>query len=180
MLRQEIERGVSQYITREVTMNKIRRAGLPVPPKPEDATNGTDLFSEWDALRRRYGGTANIPYNELGDFLDRWTAMIAYARWVEAVADIDRATAEEIRDTVKKQLYTIQEGNREMRDASVYTEPLFIEWERKYTEALSMYTATRALREGYEHRAAAISREITRRGDDLQDTRRGINRGLQA
>jgi hypothetical protein len=180
MQRYEIVEGVKLFVSRRATMDKIQRAGLPVPPKPEDAVTGTDLFQEWDNVRRRYGGIANIPYNELGEFLDRWTGMVSYARWCEAIADIDRSTAEEVRDVVKKQLYTVQEGNREIRDASVYCEPLYLEWELKYTEALSMYTATRALREGYEQRAYAISREISRRGSDLEDTRRGINRGLQA
>ena len=40
-----------------------------------------------------------------------------------------------------------------------------------------MYMATKALREGYEIRANAISREITRRGHDVMDSRRGFNRG---
>jgi len=180
MNREQVESGVAEFITRETTMAKIKKAGLPVPPKPKDAVNGTNLFIEWENLRKTYGGVANIPAAELGDFLDRWASMLAYARWVEAIADIDRATAEEIRDTIRKQLYTLQEGTREMKDALVYTEPLYIEWECKYTEALSMYIAAKALREGYEHRLYAVSREITRRGNDMADTRLGITRGIRA
>jgi len=175
--REDVEKVINEFAVREVTMAKIRKAGLPIPPKPDDAVNGVDLFTEWENMKRRYGGVANIPYHELGDFLDRWTQMVSYSRWVEAVADIDQATAREIRDTIKKQLYTLQEGTREIRDAKVYTEPLYLEWEQRYVESLSMYTSVRALREGYEHRVNAISREITRRGSDNLDTRRNLNRG---
>ncbi len=180
MERHQIESGVSELVTRETTMNKLRKAGLFIPPKPEEANGDINLFTEWETMRRRHGGLSNIPYGELGEFLDRWTGMVSYARWCEAVADIDKSTASEVRDTIKDQLYTIQDGNRELRAAMVATEALYLEWEKKYLEGLSMYTAIKALREGYEGKSNAISREITRRGGDLEDTRRGINRGLQA
>lgn len=175
--RQHIEQGIENFTSRESTKSKIAKAGLPVPPKPEDAVNGVNLFTEWEQMKRRYGGVANVPFSELGDFLDRWTTMISYARYCEALADIDQATAREIRDTIKKQLYTIQEGSRELRDAAVHTEPVYIEWEQTYTQNLATFITFRALREGYEHRANAISREITRRGNDNLDTRRQLNRG---
>lgn len=180
MSRQEINQGVQDFVVREKTMAKLKKAGLPQPPKPQDISDGVDIFGEWETLKKRHGGLSNIPHNVLGDFLDKWTGMVSYARWVEAVSDIDQATSREIRDTVKKQLYCLQEGGREIRDARVHVEPLYTEWEQKYTENLSMYIATKALREGYEHRANAISREITRRGNDMTDNRRSMNRGNQA
>lgn len=175
MNRQEIERGIQEMTVRELTMAKLKRAGLPIPPRPADT--GRDIFTEWENLKARWGGVANIPFAELGDFLDRWSGMVAYARWVEAVADIDASTAREIRDTVKKQLYLLQEGNRENRDAAVYAEPLFIEWQNKYIEADTMYKTVKGLREGYEYRLNSISREITRRGSDVTNTQLAANRG---
>lgn len=177
MNRSEIVQEVQSYQVREATKAKLNKAGLPMPPKPQDAVEGINLFDEWESMKKKHGGISNIPFRELGNFLDRWTGMVSYARWCEALADIDMSTAREIRDTIKKQLYTLQEGGREIRDASTHTEPLYREWEQKFTEAESMYRATRALREGYEIRAGAISREISRRGDDVLDTRRGMNRG---
>lgn len=180
MDRKQIEQGISEMEVYKKTTDKLKRAGLVIPPKPQDAVQGIDLFSEWENLKKKYGGVANIPYPELGEFLDRWTSMIAYARWTEAVADIDQQSAREIRDTVQKQLYTIQDGGREIRAAMVATEPIYIKWENEFTEKVALYTAIRGLREGYEQRANAISREITRRGSDNLDTRRGINRGMNA
>ncbi len=178
MDREAIQQGIQDMLSlKEITKNKLKKAGLFIPARPSAVVNGVDLYSEWEALKRRYGGIANIPHEELGEYLDRWTAMISYTRWVEAVADLEQATAREIRDTIRKQLYTLQEGGREIRDAMVYTEPLYQEWERKYTEALALYIQVKALREGYEQRATAISREITRRGTDMLDVRRSINRG---
>lgn len=172
--RDTIEQGIQDKIVKEQVMTKLKRAGLYIPPKPDETVN---LYTEWDNLKRSYGGIANIPFNELGDFLDRWSGMIAYTRWVEAIADLEQITAREIKETIRKQLYTIQEGSRELRDASVYTESIYIEWENKFIEAYALYIAVKALREGYEQRLNAISREITRRGSDILDTRRTINRG---
>jgi hypothetical protein len=180
MNRADIEAGIKDMTVRNQTMAKIRQAGLPVPPKPEDSQQGRDLFAEWDSMKRKYGGIANIPFHELGDFLDRWTGMVAYARWTEAVADIDLTSASEIRDTIKDQLYTLQDGGRELRSASVSTEPLYREWEAKSVEASAMYKAVRGLRESYEQRLNSISREITRRGSDVLDGRRAMNRGQQS
>lgn len=168
---------VKEYAVRESTMAKLKKAGLPLPSKPEEKAEGVDIFTEWESMKNQWGGIANIPFHELGRFLDEWTSMVAYARWVEAVADIDQATSREIRDTIKKQLYTLQEGSRELRDASVHTEELYREWEQKYVESLTMLLGVRGLREGYEYRTNAISREITRRGGDLTDARRNDNRG---
>ncbi|NLZ54293.1 MAG: hypothetical protein GX892_14330 [Thermoanaerobacteraceae bacterium] len=177
MNRQQIEQEVKNYSVREATMAKIQKAGLPIPDKPPDLVEGVNVFTEWDNLVKSHGGIANIPFSILGDYLDKWTSIVSYARWVEAIADIDQATAREIRDTIKKQLYTIQDGGRELREALVHIEPLYREWEQKYVESLSMLIAVKALREGYERRADAISREITRRMNDVLDSRRLENRG---
>lgn len=175
MNREQIQKEVDDYAVRAETMNKLKQAGLPIPKAT--AFGDSDIFDEWDNLKKTYGGVSNIPFNTLGDFLDKWTGIISYARWVEAIADMDLTTSREIRDTIKKQLYTIQDGGRELRDASVHIDPMFVEYEKKFVADSAMYTATRALREGYEYRANSISREITRRGSDVMDGRRSGNRG---
>lgn len=177
MKRQDIAASIDEIQAREFMRAQSMKAGLPIPPKPE---HSEELYNEWERIKNRYGGIANIPYSELGDYLDQFTGLVSYARFCEAVADIDCSTAREIRDTVKKQLYTIQDGGRELRDALVHIEPIFMAWERKFTESQALYIATKALREGYEIRANAISREITRRGSDMGDTRRSMNRGMMA
>jgi hypothetical protein len=177
MNRDEILKGIEKMQVFKETSDKLSRAGLIIPEKPADAVQGINLFTEWEKMKQRYGGIANIPFSELGDFLDRWTALISYTRWVEAVSDIEQSSALEIRDTVKKQLYTLQTGSREIRDAMVSIEPTYIKLEQDYNEKVSLYKAIKGLREGYETRANAISREITRRGADVSDLRRGYNRG---
>lgn len=156
--------------SRKKVINSIKNAGLIVPPRPEYSE---DLFNEWEEMKKKYGGIGNIPFQVLGEYLDKWNSLIAYALWVEAAADIERATAREIRDTIKNQLYTLQDGGRELRAASVTIEPLYVKWENNYVEKEAVYTAVRSLREGYEQRAAAISREITRRINEINDVKRG-------
>lgn len=176
--REQIEQGIEDFIDKEKAINNLKRVGLPIPTRPVDMES---VQHEWDALVKRSGGIGNVPFEKLGDFLDRWTAVVSYARWLEAMADVDQTVALEIRDHIKKQLYLIQSGsNRELRDAAVYAEPKYIEWELKYTTAVAHYKLIKQLREGYEHRCNAVSREITRRVNDVMSTQRAINRGQNA
>jgi hypothetical protein len=177
MDRKEIEQNIEKMITASKVAAKLKISGLPVPQKPDFLDSNITIFDEWDRLKKEYGGIANIPFNELGEYLDKWSNLISYARWTEAVADIKQATSREIRDTVEKQLYVLQDGGRELRAASVQTEPIYIQWENKFVEDYAYYVAVKGLREGYECRANSISREITRRTTEFSDNRRSFNRG---
>jgi hypothetical protein len=167
MTREDIEKNIDNILISKESLIKIKKAGFPIPEKPSQCEN---LFNEWNTLKLKYGGISNIPYSELGEYLDKWASVISYTRWVEANSDIICSNSREIKDMVKKQLYTLQDGSREMKDALVYCDELYIKWENKYLEDLSLYTMLKALREGYEQRMIAISREITRRGDDFKDS----------
>ncbi len=163
--RETVEATASNMETRKKVTESIHSTGLIIPPRP---TNSEDLFKEWESFKNKYKGLGDMPYSALGDFLDRWASLIAYALWVEAAADTEYRTAREIRDTVKNQLYTLQEGGREIRAATVSTEELYIKWQTKCIEKEAIYIAIRSLREGYEHRASSISREITRRNSEAE------------
>lgn len=177
MDRKEIEKNIEDMISASKVAAKLKISSLPVPKKPDFLNDNITIFDEWDRLKKNYGGIANIPFNELGDYLDKWSSLISYARWIEAVADIKQATSREIRDIVEKQLYVLQDGGRELRAAAVHTEPLYIQWENKFIEDFAYYIAVKGLREGYECRANSISREITRRTTESSDVRRNLNRG---
>lgn len=177
MTRNEIENGIEKMVQSSKVATKLNLAGLPIPHKPSSLDSKVNIFAEWEIIKKNYGGIGNIPFEELGNYLDKWTALVSYARWSEAIADIKQTASREIRDTVEKQLYTLQDGGRELRAASVQTEPLYIEWENKFIEDNTYYTSIRGLREAYEYRANAISREITRRASEVDNTRRSLNRG---
>lgn len=175
--REEIEAGIEKMIQASKVSAKLQMVGLPVPKKPPQLKSNVTLFDEWEQLKKTHGGISNIPFDELGNFLDKWTAVISYARWVEAISDIKQLTSREIRDNVEKQLYTLQEGSRELRAASVHTEHLYIQWENQYLEDVAYYLSVKGLRESYEYRANAISREITRRTSEADNSKRSYNRG---
>ena len=177
MTRNEIEHGIEKMVQSSKVATKLQTAGLPLPSKPAYTESRINIFDEWETLKKTYGGIGNIPFDDLGNYLDKWTALVSYARWTEAIADIKQTSSKEIRDTVEKQLYTLQDGGRELRAASVHTEPIYIEWENKYIEDNTYYISIKGLREAYEHRANEISREITRRASEVDNTRRSYNRG---
>lgn len=155
-------------------VERVERLELPIPAKPVEVVEGIDILVEWDRLKTQHGGISNIPTVRLGDFFDKWTALLAYTRWVEAVADIEHASIREARDMIKKQIYTIKEGSRELRDALVYTDEEYIKLSNLYIEKLTFYILMKALRESYEYRVTAISREITRRGYEITDVVRRV------
>lgn len=175
MDRSQIESYAQELEVNEETKQKLIAAGLVIPKKPTQQVDGVSIFDEWDRMKRQYGGVANIPNSELGEYLDKWTSLIAYARWTEAVADMKQQSAREIRDTVQKQLYTLQDGSREIRAAMVSIEPIYLKWEKEFTERQALYIAVKGLREGYEQRAFSISREVSRRTQDIDSHRRAHN-----
>lgn len=177
LTRDDIEKGIEKMTQSSKVASKLNIAGLPLPDRPTSTKSSVNIFEEWETVKKTYGGIGNIPFDDLGNYLDKWTELVSYVRWTEAIADIKQTSSKEIRDTVEKQLYTLQDGGRELRAASVHTEPIYIEWENKYIEDNTYYISIKGLREAYEHRANAISREITRRASEVDNTRRSYNRG---
>lgn len=175
MTREDIQKGISELDINKKVSDRIKRAGLGVPQRPLETLEGVSIDSEWDNMKKRYGGISNMPYNEIGEFLSKWAETISYTRWCEAAADIESQTAREIKDRVENQLYTLQDGGRELRSASVTTEPLYIKCANEYLEKSTLYTAIKGLREAYEARLNAVSRELTRRTTDIDTTRRNLN-----
>ncbi|BAU28229.1 hypothetical protein DFP93_101306 [Aneurinibacillus soli] len=174
MSRQEIENHLATWDVRKEVVERIKRSGLPIPLKP---TEPEAMSTEWNEMNQQHGGLSNIPFDELGNFLGKWDALTAYARYVEAVADLEQTAIKERKDHVKSQLYVLSEGTREIRYASCQSDPLYVGLQHKFEIAEATYTAMRALREGYEGKVNVISREITRRGNELQGTRLSSNRG---
>ena len=172
----DILKQVDSYDVQANVISKVKDAGFIIPPKPLEVVQGINIVTEWNNIKKKYGDISKIPYSTLGEYLDKWTEMISYIRWIESVADLEFQSSREIKEMMRKQLYTIQEGNREMKDAMVYVNKDFIESNNQFIQNQANYIAVKGLRESYEQRANAISREITRRGAELSDTSRASNR----
>lgn len=156
---------------------KRRQLRLPKPPEPDPIVDNTtgeiiSIFQKWSSLRKRYGSVANIPNWELADYLDQWAELLAYARYQEAITDIDAGTLQEIRDRLYDQVYISEEGGRELRAALAGADAMFVEYSEKFTEAVVHNKLVRSLRESYEYRYNAVSREISRRQGDTNTTKR--------
>lgn len=174
MSRQQIENHLATWDVRKEVLERIKRAGLPIPQKP---TEPEVMSEEWDRMNQQHGGLSSIPFHELGNFLGKWEALAAYARYVEAVADLERTALKERKDHVKSRLYVLSEGTREIRYALCQSDPLYVDLQHRYEFADATFTVARSLREGYEGKVSAISREITRRGNEASGTGISSNRG---
>lgn len=149
------------------------KAGLIEPPKPK---NSEDIFSRWEGLKQRYGGIGDIPSNILGDILDNWSELLAYTRWLEAVADIKFQTAKEYLSLKKKQLLLVKGGtNREIRAAEAENDPEYLELFNIFIEENTAFILIKGIREGYEQRYFSVSREISRRTQSIEGYNRTQN-----
>lgn len=172
----EIVDKVKGYDFQAKALTKAKSVGLIIPPKPYEVIEGVNIVTEWNNIKKKYGDISKVPFGKLGEYLDKWTEMISYIRWIEAAADLEYQSSREIKEMMKKQIYTLQEGGRELRDALVYIDEEFVKVNERFIENQANYIAVKGLREGYEQRANAISREITRRGQDMTDGTRASNR----
>jgi hypothetical protein len=160
----EMDSWLIKFQDRTELNKRFDETGLIVPPKPVEATGvNNTVFEEWAKILKKHGGLSNIPFEVLGEYLERWTNLSSYARYHEAQADISHTTARELRDTYKKQLYVLGDGSRELRDAQVYTDTKYLELQKQFLDSYAYWTLVKNLRESYELKTAAVSREITRR-----------------
>lgn len=180
-LNHEAVEKIQQYATSAEAEAERKKLRLPKPPEPDpirDDHTGEiiSIFQKWSQLRKRHGGVANIPYHELADYLDQWAELLAYVRFQEAIQDIDCGAYMEIRDRLYDQVYISEDGGRELRAALAGAHELYVEYSKKFTEAQVALKLTQSLRQSYEYRYYAVSREISRRQGDMSQTKRSQGR----
>jgi hypothetical protein len=157
----------------EKTLKSLDEVNIPFSIPIDHQETGDSLIRDWEEVKSQFGGVAEVPYPELARFLDGWSALASSARTVEAIAQADLETATFNEKFVRKQVYLQTSGTREIREAAVYAHEEYRKVTEKYLQANRNHAYIRALRENYERYAFVVSREISRRTNNLPRELRG-------
>ncbi len=122
---------------------------------------------------------------QLGQLYSLVTGLAVYYGTLVAKMDIDRTTAERVRDFTVAQVSLELDlsdpeikkkyPNREFQDAYVKQDPRCIQAENWYAQCNATFILAEALQKGYEKNLNLVSREITRRSNFQQFENRGDN-----
>jgi hypothetical protein len=153
---------------RQKALAKIRKAGLSKPEQPTDR-NGEPINPKLDLK------LASVDAAALGNMLARFTASCEYIAYVSAIADIDRSIEKSILEFVEAKVRLSKTGSNARRQADkAQIDPRVIAAKQAFLEKDAIATLTATLLKSYERSLSTISREITRRQNELE--RPGDNR----
>lgn len=148
---------------------QIKKLGLPLPKAL--ATSGSEV--EWPL------NIATLSPEELAAHMTWWSGWASYIRYHYARVETNAsATEKELRLLVAGLTIKMKGDYKTVTEmkAAQDVRPDVQLLEAKYLEADSMRRMLRALLEGYEGKFATISREITRRGSEMEGGSDGSDR----
>jgi hypothetical protein len=164
--RETIKQALAQFDIKENVLQKLKDTKLPIPNYGLDV----NIVDEWEAIRQQYIDLSNVPYTLLGEYYEKFSAMIAYSLVEESMADIDLAIAKSKVNLAEEMLLLIQPKARaDVQQASSHAEEIYINAEKERLEKYAYYKMMSALNSGYVGRRDAISREISRRQKEISN-----------
>ena len=147
---------------------RIKKAGLSFPSRPEippelQEPNGDVKLPE---------DVTAIPDKKLGQYLSIFNSLASYAQCIVAIADIEKTTAENIARMAER--FEIQDlpksrrKNEDLRYGSVYLIDYVFDLRQEAIEKRADYKMAESVLQSYERAIQSLSREITRRGNEMK------------
>lgn len=153
---------IDDYRVRQRALAKVRKAGLP-RPEPVTDRHG-EPFNPKLSLK-----LASIDAAALGKLMAEFTAACDYAAYAAAIADIDRSIEKSILEFVEAKVRLSKTGSNARRQADkALIDPRVIAAKQAFLEKDAIATLTATLLRNYERSLSTISREITRRQNELE------------
>jgi|SRR5690554_1451580 len=168
---EETNRKVGKLYHSEKAKAKLKKSGIVFPSLPHIP----------DEYRDEYGAflmpedITNVSPKELGSLYSLLTGLTVYYGGLLALLDVDRSTAERIKDYLEAQVMLEldfrdpeikkQYPNRELQEAYVNCDPRVVEVQDWYDGLNSDYKLAEMIYKGYERYLNLVSREITRRSN---------------
>jgi hypothetical protein len=150
---------VEGYRVTQTALAKVRKAGLPKPYQykkdDEPLTPKLDLK------------LASVNNDALGRMLVEFTAASEYASYAAAIADIDRTVEKNILDFTEAKVRLSKSGTVQRKADKTMVDPLVIEARQRFLDKDALATLTAAIQKNYERSLSTISREITRRSNEM-------------
>jgi hypothetical protein len=144
-------------------MKQVEDLGLPLPGKPEEG----DLA--WPS------NVADLSSYDLAHHMSWWSGWASYIRYHLAQAETNETAYQEQYKLIEQDAISKSTGDwktvTELK-AKVANDPRLIECKKSILQAKALRKMLAALLDGYEKKYATISREISRRGAEFEDSRR--------
>ena len=150
---------------KDKAIEAVRKAGLIEPRKPEVEIEFPDDLTA-------------LSSQELGQLMTRYTAFVVYSEYLVAMSDIDYSSSTNALEFVRgRELLKerVQEyRNVSERNAMVDQNKDVIGLKQILEGHKSKRYLAKALYSGYQQMVGAVSREISRRGMEVEMSKRGI------
>jgi len=137
----------------------VKRARLTIPQRPVNDQN-EDINPKLPLDL-----AASTP-DKLGKLLTQFTAMCDYTAYAAALADIDSTVEEHVLETVTARVRLEKSGTVSEKADKTSIDPRVRDAAQKYFERYALFKLTATLLSNYERDLSAVSREITRRGQE--------------
>lgn len=115
-------------------------------------------------IRRDLTGISN---QDLGKELSKFTACTDYATFQATIADLEATIAEQVLDMVTSQVRQEKTGTVQERSDKTRNDPRVKALHLEYFQKHAVARLTEAIVRNFERDVSAISREITRRGNEF-------------
>jgi len=158
-----LQEAVKVYRATQEAVAAVKRARLTIPHRPL-AENGVDLNPKLTS------DLASTPSHTLGKLLTQFTAIADYAAYAAALADIERVIEEHALEYVTARVRLEKSGTVQEKADKTAVDPRVRAASATYFERMAIATLTQTLLENYERDLSAVSREITRRGNEMSRT----------
>jgi hypothetical protein len=156
------DREVEDFRVLQVAQGKIRKAGLPRPTL--QTKNDEPLQPKLDL------SLASVDNKTLGKLMAEFTAAAEYASYAHAIADINLTIEEYVLEFVTAKTRLGKSGTVQETKDKTTIDPKVREATATYLEKLAVAKLTASIMNNYERGIMAISREITRRQNELTRT----------
>lgn len=164
---QEMTEELKEFQVENEARQAIEKAGLTLPEKSPLPDNTCELPSD----------ITEIDYQELGKIHGNVVSMGCYVRVLTALSDIEREAAEASYDYIKSRAMDMLSDPNESKvsftKAKVMSHPIVKSCQHRLLVARAKHSIYQRKLENYDAMAMAISREITRRNNEMLQIAKG-------
>ena len=155
-----VEETIADFQSKEEAIALVRKAKLPVPKRPINA-DGEEIHP------RLPFDLPHTTTDKLGRLLGQFTSLADYASVAAAEADIELSVAEHVYEYVKSTVRLSKTGTVQDKSDKTTIDPQVKAAAQNYYRALALSKLTTQILRACERDLATISREISRRGQDM-------------
>jgi ElaB/YqjD/DUF883 family membrane-anchored ribosome-binding protein len=168
-----VSREIMDYTHRQKAVSKLKKSGIVFPSKP------AELPPHWkdeDGMFKMPQDITSVDYRELGQLMSTLNSLLQWYGAVLASSRVDKLTAERVKNFTEAKIRMEILSDKEMakeykaredKEAYVNINEMVTEAQDWFDAQESLVTMTEQLYKDYERSYSLVSREISRRGNEM-------------